>query len=322
MDYIELHEYKLDADGKHRLRLGDVFKDVTHFRYVLNEAMVKKGFDIKRIYNEPRRSTTTCKVEDCPWYVNVGKVNKKTGIVIKELHKKHYCRQTGKSVAVSTRWMAEKIQSKVAIDPHVKVSILKTFMHETYGLKLEKLKLYRARERARLEITGDHSKSYEKFFQYAAMIHKCNPRAICKVLCDTQTKPDKVLFQRFFVAFPAKRNAFHNGCRPFIGLDGCHLKGKFGGLLAAVGIDANNGMIPLALCVCEIENTETWSWFLDILHSYLDDGRQITFCTDRQKGLLGVLETTWPIAYHRPCARHIYANFSKDHPGVILRNLF
>ena len=59
------------------------------------------------------------------------------------------------------------------------------------------------------------------------------------------------------------------------------------------------------------------------MHSYFDNGLdQITFCTDRQKGLLGAIEITWPIAYHRPCARHIYANFCKEHPGVSLRNLF
>lgn len=42
-------------------------------------------------------------------------------------------------------------------------------------------------------------------------------------------------------------------------MDGSHLKGKYVSvLLAAVGIDANNGIVPLALCACEIENTETW----------------------------------------------------------------
>ena len=59
------------------------------------------------------------------------------------------------------------------------------------------------------------------------------------------------------------------------------------------------------------------------MHSYFDNGLdQITFCTDRQKGLLGAIEITWPIAYHKPCARHVYANFCKEHPGVSLRNLF
>ena len=112
------------------------------------------------------------------------------------------------------------------------------------------------------------------------MIHKYDPGAICKVLCDAVTRPEKVLFQRFFMAFPAQKNALSNGYRPYIGLDGCHLKSKYSGvLLAAVGMDANNGMVPLALAVCEIENTETWSWFLEILHSYFDNGLEhITFC--------------------------------------------
>lgn len=35
-----------------------------------------------------------------------------------------------------------------------------------------------------------------------------------------------------------------------------------------------------------------------------------------------MIEITWPIVYYRPCARHIYANFSKDNLRVTLRNLF
>lgn len=143
------------------------------------------------------------------------------------------------------------------------------------------------------------------------------------MLCDAVTVPEKCLFQRFFVAFPAQRNAFLNGCRPFIEIDGCHLKGKYGGvLLVAVASDANKGIVPLALCVCEIENTETWTWFLDYLHSYLDDGRQVTFYSDRQKGLLNAIPNTWPTAYHRACCRHMYANFVKEHAGANLRTLF
>ncbi|KAK9181033.1 hypothetical protein WN944_024170 [Citrus x changshan-huyou] len=146
---------------------------------------------------------------------------------------------------------------------------------------------------------------------------------MCKVLCDAVSYPEKCLFQRIFVAFPAQRNAFLNGCRPFIGIDGCHLKGKYGGvLLAAVAADANKGIVPLALSVCEIENTETWSWFLEHLHNYFDDGRQVTFISDRQKGLLNAIPNTWPFAYHRACCRHVYANFARDHAGAKLRNLF
>ncbi|KAK3204273.1 hypothetical protein Dsin_018319 [Dipteronia sinensis] len=46
----------------------------------------------------------------------------------------------------------------------------------------------------------------------------------------------------------AQRLGFLEGCRPFIGLDGCHLKGPCGGiLLSEVALDANSGLFPLAV---------------------------------------------------------------------------
>uniref|UniRef100_A0A2N9IGT2 Integrase catalytic domain-containing protein n=1 Tax=Fagus sylvatica TaxID=28930 RepID=A0A2N9IGT2_FAGSY len=56
---------------------------------------------------------------------------------------------------------------------------------------------------------------------------------------------------------------FHNCCRPIIGLDGCHLKGVYGGqLLSAVGRDGNNNLFPISLAVVEAETKDSWTWFL------------------------------------------------------------
>ncbi|KAK9227179.1 hypothetical protein WN943_012228 [Citrus x changshan-huyou] len=322
-NYIEQHEYKMGADGKNRLKLGHVFRDVAHFREILHEVIIRKGFAIKTIYSEPRRFVGTCKEAGCPWYVAGAKLNDGTGFILRQYNKKHECRLTSKTMKVSSSWVASKIKSQVAIDPNVKIDLLKNFMQETYGLKIQNLTLYRARAKARTEVFGDHSKGYQKLFEYAAAIHKAVLGVICKVLCDSVSIPDKVLFQRFFVSFPAQRNAFLNGCRPFIGVDRCHLKGKYGGvLLAAIGMDGNNGIVPLAICVCEIENTETWGWFMEHLYSYLDDERHVTFVSDRQKGLINAISNTWPTAYHRACARHVYANFSKSFAGAQLKQLF
>ena len=53
------------------------------------------------------------------------------------------------------------------------------------------------------------------------------------------------------------------GCRPLVGLDGCHLKGKFGGhILSAIARDGNDNIFPVALGVVEQENNESWVWFL------------------------------------------------------------
>ena len=60
------------------------------------------------------------------------------------------------------------------------------------------------------------------------------------------------IFMRCFIMYEAKKRVFLAGCRPFIGLDGCHLKGPYGGqLLSAPAIDGDNQMLPLAIAVVE-----------------------------------------------------------------------
>lgn len=54
--------------------------------------------------------------------------------------------------------------------------------------------------------------------------------------------------------------------KAFIGLDSCFLKGPFGGeILAAVGRDPNDQMLPIAYAVVEGENTNSWKWVMELL---------------------------------------------------------
>ena len=48
------------------------------------------------------------------------------------------------------------------------------------------------------------------------------------------------------------------GCKPLVGLDGCHLKGKFGGhILSAIAWDGNENIFLVALGVIEQENKDS-----------------------------------------------------------------
>lgn len=62
------------------------------------------------------------------------------------------------------------------------------------------------------------------------------------------------IFQRFFFfwSFDAQKDGFLNSYRPFIGLDVCHLRGPYSGvLLSVVSLNANNNLFPLAVCTCD-----------------------------------------------------------------------
>jgi hypothetical protein len=70
---------------------------------------------------------------------------------------------------------------------------------------------------------------------------------------------------------------------PFIGLDGCHLKTQYGGiLLCVVSRDPNDQYFPLAFAAVESECKESWKWFLELLLKDLGQ-RRLVFIPDQQK---------------------------------------
>ncbi|XP_074352824.1 uncharacterized protein LOC141691975 [Apium graveolens] len=88
------------------------------------------------------------------------------------------------------------------------------------------------------------------------------PGSTIQLMTEGQEMPDgRKRFKRFYICLAPLKNGFINGCRPLLGLDGCHLKGPYDGqLLAAVVTDANNGMYPLAWAVVEAENSKRNMW--------------------------------------------------------------
>ncbi|GAV91452.1 SWIM domain-containing protein/MULE domain-containing protein, partial [Cephalotus follicularis] len=76
------------------------------------------------------------------------------------------------------------------------------------------------------------------------------------------------------------------GCRPFIGLDGCHLKGPFGGVfLGAIYIDTNKRLFPLAFAIVEVDGKDSWRFFLEQLYTCIGVGTQdrvLVFMSDKE----------------------------------------
>ena len=86
-------------------------------------------------------------------------------------------------------------------------------------------------------------------------------------------------------------------CRPYISLDACHLKGKFNGVLAAaVSIDGNNSIFPVAYAVLESENTRSWEWFLMSLKKAIGTPNGLVISSDMQKGLEAAITQVYPDA--------------------------
>ncbi|WVY97002.1 hypothetical protein V8G54_029153 [Vigna mungo] len=152
---------------------------------------------------------------------------------------------------------------------------------------------------ATAKIDGCFKQKYERLYDYAHELLRSNPGSTVKV--KVKRNGDKVIFNRMCV--------FQS--MSIIHLDGCFLKGKYEDeLLTAIARD--------------VENKETWTWFLEWLIGDLRGRGLCSRCTsvsDQQKGLLPAIQQLFPSVDQRFCVRHIYANFRKKFPDINLRQL-
>ncbi|KAJ9560603.1 hypothetical protein OSB04_005763 [Centaurea solstitialis] len=152
---------------------------------------------------------------------------------------------------------------------------------------------------------GNWDDSFLKIDDFKEEIQKRNLGSVVEI--DFETKGDKKHFLRFFVSLSACFKGFLHGCRPYIGLDACHLKGRFNGVpISATSIVGNNGMFPVAYGVLESENTKSWTWFLESLKKEL---------VHHMKVLEVAITQVYPNVKHRECMRHLYSNFKKHFRG-------
>ncbi|KAF6154166.1 hypothetical protein GIB67_016418 [Kingdonia uniflora] len=113
------------------------------------------------------------------------------------------------------------------------------------------------------------------------------------------------------VMFKASFDGWLRGCRPVLGLDGCFLKGKYGGVcLSLIGLDGNNTLFLVAIYLCRSECYNTWNTFIQALQPWLvQHDTKLAFISDRQKGLIKAVADNFHHCNHRFCFRHMYKNF-------------
>ncbi|XP_047050729.1 uncharacterized protein LOC124655949 [Lolium rigidum] len=261
-------------------------------------------------------------------YMCAAKIKHENTFCIKKMHLEHSCPTEPKDSRVDSRWLSNAYVDKFRSDPNTSITTLVDKAKKDFGVDVPKRMAYRAMTRARNVVMGDHKKQYHRLRDYLQTVIDRNPRSRCIVTTVTGPTEDELeeikkgqqifiseqpRFHGLFFCVNAAKQGFLDGCRPFLGLDGCFTKLTTGAhILAATGRDGNNNIYPVAWAVVAKEDTQNWQWFLEQLKEALggEQGKfgYYTIMSDRQKGLLKAVTIVFPNCAQRYCLRHIYAN--------------
>ncbi|KAM0842513.1 hypothetical protein ACQ4PT_058322 [Festuca glaucescens] len=297
-------------------RIGMIFLSVQELRTAIQEYIVQKRVGVHYVKNDLQR--VRCKCEDgCPWFLYAAPDSRRSTYVVKKYVGKHTCERNWVLKQFTAKYLATKYLEKFRADDKMSLKNFALLIQQDYNMSASRSKLERARRSALKQINGDELAQYNLLWDFAAEIRRSNPGSTMFV------NAKDGLFENCYMSLDACKRGFLSGCRPVIGIDGCHIKNRFGGvMLAAVGVDPNDCIFPVAIAIVEVEDTNTWKWFLNTLKEDLgiDNTRAWTIISDRQKGLINDVNALWPDAQHRFCVRHLYQNFAKQWRGDIFKN--
>ncbi|XP_020249897.1 uncharacterized protein LOC109827314 [Asparagus officinalis] len=296
---------------------GQQFESAKEVRMALIYYSIAKKFAFNYVNNEPKRIRASCmfrKETKCPWLLFASPLRNVSTFAIKKFVPQHTCGQhnsTAGHFRASRRWIASMLQSVMKRRPYITPTDIRKELHSQYGLRVNYSKAWRAKETAKDQIFGCARHSYDLLSWYQMKVMETNPGSVFTI------EQEDTRFKRLFVSYGACIQGFLKGCRPLLFLDGTFLKDRYKGiLLGATAYDGNQGIFPLAFCVCDQENEANWSWFIQGLRYILYNRTEpynpphpLVILSDADKGIKQSLKDIFPDAYHSRCVLHLVENY-------------
>ena len=281
-------EVNYDAWDK-EFKEGDTFGSIEELRRRMKEYVLKVGFKLIRHKNDKLRYTVSCGGKGCKWRLHAAVLDDEVSFMVRNYYGKHRCVRKVDNRQADSNWLASKILDELREHPNTSAKKLEIWASTKLGVKVPYMRMFRARIKAIEILGGNPEEAFRLSPKYREMLLRTNPQSVV-VLESTPQIERPPLFKRFFCGLEGLRRGFLSGCSPFLFFDGCHLRGRYGGvLLSAVATDANYGIFPVAWAIVESECKDSWGFFLTCLAEFIgpfEAERHWHFMADRQKVIL------------------------------------
>ncbi|GKE44425.1 hypothetical protein Tco_1471709, partial [Tanacetum coccineum] len=202
----------------------------------------------------------------------------------------HKCLQSRQIHACTSKFLSKGIVDQIEKNPDVPIRALQAELQQKYELGVSRHKAFRAKAAALNQVRGDYSQQYTMLRDYCLELRRENPDTTIKIEVerDSVTDLNTRMIKRIYICLGPLKKSFKACGRDLLGLDGAFMKGPYPGqLLTAIGLDANNGIYPLAYAI----------------------------------GLAIAMANVFPCAEHRSCLRHIHENMKTKWNGQSYKEL-
>ncbi|XP_075075759.1 uncharacterized protein LOC107812916 [Nicotiana tabacum] len=292
--------------------VGQDFKSVKEFRAALQKYAVANRFVYKLKKNDASRVSGRCTVEGCSWRIHASRVPAAQTFRIRKFNYLHTCGgESWKSGHRTRNWLVSIIKERLRDSPNDKPREIAKGILRDFGIKLRYRQVRRGMEDAKEQLQGSYRKSYNRLPWFCEKVVNTNPGTVAKLMIN-----DEKILQRFFFSLHASIHGFKHGCRPLIFLEATSLRSRYKEtLLTATAVDADDGFFPVAFAVIDIENDDSWRWFLQQLKSALSTLQSITFISDREKNLKNSVLEVFENACHGYSIFHLLESFKRNLKG-------
>ncbi|XP_073355565.1 uncharacterized protein [Aegilops tauschii subsp. strangulata] len=232
-------------DPQEQFCKGLCFTNVYVFRDALRDFHIRtlRNFQYQR--NAPDRIIVWCseRAHGCDFYICASKIAREQTFCIKKCDMLHTCGACAENTKVTTKWLSKSVQPALRDDIRAPVDALIKKTKTKFSVDVSRSVAYRARRKAVDVVQGDHKQQYLRLRDYLQAFLDTNPgsRCIVTTFVDPENPAPTPRFKYMFYCLAASKEGFLNGCRPFIGLDGCFIKLTTGQqILAATGRDGES----------------------------------------------------------------------------------
>lgn len=150
---------------------------------------------------------------------------------MKTIHFEHNWGKVFSNWYLTAKWLTSHYIKTFRANPNWSINGVIARVKSDFGCTISFFKAWRKRELALKALNGDESDQYRMLHDYKLELLRINPGS------SVIFKEGNSKFQGMYICLSALKEAFKDGCRPFVCLDCCWLKGIYERqLLSAVAI--------------------------------------------------------------------------------------